>query len=225
MIEEKNKLTNQDIFSSTDRGTRGRLLEAAGVVFSDKGFEGATAKEICDLAGTNTAAVNYYFGGKEHLYVEVLREAHNRTVSFGMLKVLAEGARASRQNLEEFFVRLLHSMLDNSPHNWAARIMMREMTSRTDAFTELLELQVLPTERLFRSVISRFMGLPVDHEAVIRGTLSTVSQFLFILQNREVVELVSPELDFRGEGIDRMARHIWRFTSAGLRALANEAKK
>jgi TetR/AcrR family transcriptional regulator, regulator of cefoperazone and chloramphenicol sensitivity len=212
-------------FTETDLGTRNRLLEAAGIVFSEKGFERATAKEICELAEVNTAAVNYYFGGKEHLYVEVLREAHSRLVNFGMLKVLAEDAHASRKNLEGFFVRFLHSILDNSPHSWAAKIQVREMTSRTDAFAELVEIQIRPTEKLFRNVISRFMGLPVDHEVVIQGTLCTVAQFLFILQNREVVELVSPELDLGGEGVDRMARHIWRFTAAGLRALASEAKK
>ena len=225
MIEDKKDIVNQEALKAADRGTRGRLLEAAGIVFSDKGFEGATAKEICDLAGTNTAAVNYYFGGKEQLYFEVVREAHGRLVNFGMLKVLAENSRVSRKNLEKFFIRILHEILDNSPHSWAQKIIMREMTSRTEVFAELLEAQIRPTERLFRSVVARFMDLPMDHEAVIRGTLCMVTQFLFILQNREVVELVSPELDLKGDGIDRMARHMWRFTTAGLRALASDAKK
>ncbi|OPY66301.1 MAG: putative HTH-type transcriptional regulator YttP [Syntrophorhabdaceae bacterium PtaU1.Bin034] len=225
MMEDKKDSTNPELLKSNDRGARSRLLEVAGIVFSEKGFERATAKEICGRAGANTAAVNYYFGGKEQLYVEVLREAHGRLVNFGLLKVLAEDAHVSQKDLEGFFVRIVHTILDDSPHSWAAKIMMREMTSRTEAFAELLKLQIRPTERLFRSVVSRFMGLPMDHEAVIRGTLCMVAQFFFILQNREVVELVSPELDLKGEGIDRMARHIWRFTTAGLRVIASEAKK
>ncbi|SPF51656.1 hypothetical protein SBDP1_970017 [Syntrophobacter sp. SbD1] len=221
MKEKKSKLAkHSEILKTDDHRTRSRLLDAAGIIFSEKGFEGATAREICDLAGINTAAVNYYFGGKEHLYIEVLREAHRRLVNFGALKTLAEDPLATVENLEGFFIGLLHSILDPSPNRWAVGVIMREMASHTEALAELVELQIRPTSRLFRIIISRLMELPVDHEAVVRGTLSTVAQFVFILQNRHVIELINPDLDLEGEGIDRMARHIWRFTVAGLRAVA-----
>src|SRR5271154_6682228 len=61
--------------------TRQQLLEAAGHMFAKKGFERSTAKEICERAGTNTAAVNYYFGGIEALYGAVMEEARNRIFS------------------------------------------------------------------------------------------------------------------------------------------------
>ena len=56
--------------------TKARLLEGAGEEFAEKGFELARVRAICDRAGANLAAINYHFGDKEHLYVEVLREAH-----------------------------------------------------------------------------------------------------------------------------------------------------
>ncbi len=127
--------------------------------------------------------------------------------------------------MERFFIGLLHSVLDPSPAGWVVRVIMREMVSHTDALVELVELQIRPTARLFRTIIARLMDLPVDHEAVVRGTLSTVAQFIFIFQNRHVIELNHPDLDLRGEGIDRMARHIWRFTVAGLRAVARDIKQ
>src|SRR6266481_4278091 len=65
-----------------EESPRTRLLEAAGQVFAEKGFDRATGKEICERAGTNTAAVNYYFGGMEGLYAAVVWEAHNRFVTF-----------------------------------------------------------------------------------------------------------------------------------------------
>src|SRR5713101_107359 len=58
--------------------TQGRVLEAAGQVFADKGFEGATVREICQKAGVNIAAVNYYFRDKERLYIEAVKSACQR---------------------------------------------------------------------------------------------------------------------------------------------------
>ncbi len=217
--------TKIELFKPSDHRTRDRLLEAAGVIFAEKGFEHSTAREICEFAQVNSAAVNYHFGGKKHLYVEVLREAHRRLMNVGALQVVAEDIDASQEKLEGFFAGLLHSMLDPSPAGWVVRVVMREMASHTEALAELVELQIRPTARLFRSIIARLMDLPADHEAVVHGTLSTIAQFIFIFQNRDAIELVNPDLDLRGEGIDRMARHIWQFTVAGLRAVARDIKQ
>lgn len=224
-MEENDKdLTSIEIFKSESRRTRDRLLEAAGVVFSEKGYERASAREICDLARVNSAAVNYYFGGKKNLYVEVLREAHRRLMNLGALKAVAEDVHAPEDRLEGFFADFLHAMLDPSPDGWTIRVIMRETASHTEALPELIEQQIRPTARLFRIIVARLMDLPVDHEAVILGTGSTIAQFVFIFQNRDAIELINPGINLRGEGIDRMARHIWRFSVGGLRAVANHIK-
>src|SRR3954454_15578950 len=58
--------------------TRQHLLEAAGEVFAEVGIRGATVREICQRAGANVAAVNYHFGDKEKLYLEVLRRSQEQ---------------------------------------------------------------------------------------------------------------------------------------------------
>src|SRR5262245_13261521 len=57
--------------------TRQQLLDAAEEVFAEKGYDGATVREILKRAGLgNTAAVNYYFGDKDRLYIESVKQAH-----------------------------------------------------------------------------------------------------------------------------------------------------
>ena len=141
-------------------------------------------------------------------------------MNLGVLKAVAEDIHAPEDRLKGFFAALLHSMLDPSPDGWIVRVIMRETASHTEALPELIEQQIRPTARLFRTIIARLMDLPVDHEAVVRGTISTIAQFIFIFQNRDAIELINPGLNLRGEGIDRMALHIWRFSVGGLRAVA-----
>src|SRR5262249_50988298 len=83
-----------------DKSTRRRLLEAAGQVFAEKGVGRATGKEICERAGTNPAAVNYYFGGIEGLYVAVVREARNRLVTAEAVSAAIAGKADPRAKLE-----------------------------------------------------------------------------------------------------------------------------
>src|SRR5512138_3289584 len=61
-------------------GTRERLLDEAERVFAERGFSGASVREITDAAGANLAAINYHFQSKENLYAAVFsrRFAHLR---------------------------------------------------------------------------------------------------------------------------------------------------
>jgi TetR/AcrR family transcriptional regulator len=53
--------------------TKELILEAARNHFCEKGFEGASVREICDQAKANVSAIKYHFGGKEGLYRECFK--------------------------------------------------------------------------------------------------------------------------------------------------------
>ncbi len=52
---------------------RERILAVAEEAFLVDGFDGVSIRELTDAAGVNVALVNYHFGGKRNLYMEVLR--------------------------------------------------------------------------------------------------------------------------------------------------------
>lgn len=56
---------------STD-DTRERIVKAAEVLFASEGFEATSLRAITRRAGVNLAAVNYHFGSKENLLIEIL---------------------------------------------------------------------------------------------------------------------------------------------------------
>lgn len=45
--------------------TKNKILDAADVLFADKGFNGTSLREITSQANVNLAAVNYHFGYKK----------------------------------------------------------------------------------------------------------------------------------------------------------------
>jgi AcrR family transcriptional regulator len=50
------------------------LLAAARQLFAQKGYDGATVREIAALAGVTKPILYYYFGNKEGIYFELIRE-------------------------------------------------------------------------------------------------------------------------------------------------------
>ena len=53
--------------------TKERILDTAEVLFAQKGYRAVSVREITSAARCNLAAVNYHFGKKENLYLEVFR--------------------------------------------------------------------------------------------------------------------------------------------------------
>jgi DNA-binding transcriptional regulator YbjK len=52
-------------------------LDTALEVFAESGYRNAKVAKICRRAGTNLAAVNYYFGDKANLYAEAWQHSFN----------------------------------------------------------------------------------------------------------------------------------------------------
>lgn len=60
-------------FVSEASATRDRILDAAEALFAEQGFYVTTLREITQAADVNLAAVNYHFGSKQALIIEVFR--------------------------------------------------------------------------------------------------------------------------------------------------------
>ena len=48
--------------------TRQKLIASAIRSFGQKGYDGASIRDIAEAAGVNIAGIAYHFGGKEQLY-------------------------------------------------------------------------------------------------------------------------------------------------------------
>jgi AcrR family transcriptional regulator len=51
-----------------------QLLDKAELLFSQKGFDGTSVRDIAEQAGINTAMISYYFGSKEKLMEAIFEQ-------------------------------------------------------------------------------------------------------------------------------------------------------
>ncbi|SDG70239.1 TetR/AcrR family transcriptional regulator [Microbacterium pygmaeum] len=95
---------------------RQEILDRAIEVFADKGAEGTSLRAIAEKIGVSHAALLHYFGSREELLLEVLRESEVRHGSSrDKQEVVGTMVRAAERNVGiPGFVSLYTSMLAGS---------------------------------------------------------------------------------------------------------------
>ncbi|HTY34253.1 TetR/AcrR family transcriptional regulator [Mycobacterium sp.] len=70
--------------------TRQRIMQAARLVFSESGYDGATFQAIAARADLTRPAINHYFSSKRALFREVLDETNEFVIGAGIKKAERE---------------------------------------------------------------------------------------------------------------------------------------
>src|SRR5262249_8315276 len=140
--------------------TQKRLLEAAAEVFAEKGFRGATVRDICRRAGVaNIAAVNYYYRDKQRLYIEAVKTACSCQKE-QLLRLQWPEGTPPLQKLRDFISGVVRTMLADD-HPWARQLVLRELAQPTAACAELVHEHIRPmAETLARILAELLPGVP-----------------------------------------------------------------
>jgi len=205
--------------------TREQLLETAGRVFSEKGYDGSTGKEICERCGANVAAVVYHFGGMENLYREVLHEARRRLAPSETLAAGVASEADPRKKLEIFIGMLASRMTGPASATWAARLISRELLSPTPIFEEIRNKEMRGRAAVLRGIVSELMQLPEDHPAVARSCINIMAPFgVLLLLGPERVQRAFPVLSFGPDAMEELARHMVEFALGGIAAVGHNIR-
>ncbi len=205
--------------------TRAQLLEAAGRVFAEKGFDRATGREICDLARANAAAINYYFGGMEGLYAAVIDEAHGRLITLEKLNAAVAGKRDAREKLETILRLAIDLLTGPISTSWVLRVLTREFLAPSVVLDPLIEREGIPKLRVLKGIVAELMGLPEDHPAVGRGCLTLIAPCgVLLVADRRMLKRAFPDLYLKRENAEALARHLLDYAVAGLAAIGRAAR-
>ena len=111
--------------------TRTRILHVAAEVFADFGFERATVRVICERASVNVAAINYHFGDKENLYIEVLKYCKALAFEKYPSDIDTKKSDSPEIRLKAFIKSFVFRILDEGPSSLFGRLVSREYIEPT----------------------------------------------------------------------------------------------
>jgi AcrR family transcriptional regulator len=209
--------------------TRRRLLEAALIIFAERGFDGAGIRDIAERAKANSAMVQYHFGGKEGLYLHALRYAFEQGPKWidVLLPPPALNAPEARSTAMTRFKDYVHSFLQEFME---CRGTGKYMPVEVDRAAHILwnrEMQyprpsiegfILESIRPFTEYLNKCISVlrpDLDAEGVFRMGMSIHAQLIWMHNHAELSRLLRGKA-YDIQDLDSLAEHFTRFSLRGL---------
>ncbi|OIN46178.1 TetR family transcriptional regulator [Pseudomonas azotoformans] len=180
--------------------TRARIIEAAVEVFGARGYDGASTRDIATAAGVNAPAIQYYFDGKEGVYLACVEHLimllwHKMSPSVEAAESVLADADCGDSALIDASLGILGtvvSTIQDSPQTTAWRAFMDRHQaglcpqSATMAFEERFKARIA---RVIRQLIARVAGLALEDERTVIHSMALFTQGLaFRIQKPKLLE-------------------------------------
>ncbi len=120
--------------SKKDNNTEEKIIQAAEVVFIEKGMAGARMQQIADVAGINKALLHYYYRSKEKLFNVIFKIAFKAFIP-NLLEVF-KGDKDFFTKLR-YFVSKYIDVLERNPH--LPGFVLHEISHRPDNLMKMVK--------------------------------------------------------------------------------------
>lgn len=203
--------------------TRDRILDAAELLFADKGFVETSVRDITASAGVNLAAMNYHFGGKDSLYQEVVLRRlklmrDERIAAIRRVMTPTKGKAKLEVLLRSFADAVMAPVLDGGRGSIVVKLLTREMTE-TRLPEGLCQAEVMaPVDAELTRAIRALVPELEEHEALmaVHGVQSQLFGMFQVARCQGTLD----EGQAYGVTFPQAIDHIVRFSAAGIRGLA-----
>ena len=201
--------------------TRQKLLDIACDVFAEKGFREAKVSDICRRAGANVAAVNYYFGDKDSLYVAAWRQAMQAFLcSVGQPPVGLSPEEQLGFIIRRFIGKVLSTDGERSHFR---RLELMELANPTGLIDDAWKEEIAPRRQEMVRLVGEILGPNASEDTVRLCEMSIVNQCRgYILLRKSRVDFLDDD-HLSPERVDRIAEHTIQFSLAGITAVRDLA--
>src|SRR5690606_3566393 len=137
-----------------------KILEAAGKLFSQKGYAGTKTRDIAEEAGLNLASLNYYFRSKENLFKIVMRDKTMKLFG-GFFKVAVDEELSLEEKIEKMVENHAVLLLDNP---YLPIFVMSEIRSNPKLFVNNFDLkEIFEDSSIIKQLREKSPGIDPIH--------------------------------------------------------------
>ena len=192
------------------------ILETAGKVFAEQGYHKATIRDICKRSGVNLAAINYYFGDKERLYMAVLKYYHELAIRKYPLSFSTNETDTSEEKLSNFIYTFIRRFLEEGETALFGKLLAREFTESTGALDVLVEDFIRPMFMKLSSIIREIVNDKHSDKTVELCAMSIIGQCLYFRNARPIIFRLRHKERYTGKDIKEITEHIINYSLKGL---------
>lgn len=197
---------------------RQKLVLAALKLFAEKGFEGASTREIADAANANISAIRYYFGDKAGLYRAAFTEPLGEDPAHGCAEI--DPALPLPEALQRFFADFLEPLKRGEAVRLVMKLHFREMIEPTGAWKQAIEAEIKPQHETMVRLLTRRFGITAPDIDVQRLAFSVVGMAVHYYVGQGIVDALAPEVLGSPDAIDTLAARLAHFAAAMIEAEA-----
>ena len=106
-----------------------QIIETAERLFSNRGFDGSSVRDIADAAGINVAMISYYFGSKEKL-MEAIFEVKIGRVQMRVEELLKDSSISTIQKVNTLIDEHIEKVMNSQQFY---KIMLSEQINNTNS--------------------------------------------------------------------------------------------
>lgn len=158
---------------------RETIIESAIKLFSVKGFEGTSVREIAAEAGVNVAMINYYFVSKEKLFESAVE--YKASFLKGIFEELITNTTLS--SIEKMDVVIDKTIERKFSNSYFHHLLHRELSLEhrpqlRDAISDILLKNMTSVKTIIKNGIKEGAFNPVDVELTLATLLGTIHYLL-----------------------------------------------
>jgi AcrR family transcriptional regulator len=199
--------------------TRERLLEKAENLFAQRGYHAVSVREITAAAKCNMASVNYHFGNKKNLYLEVYRSRWIPREQ-RIYAIFEKSIDNLKEPTPELVIKALaraylEGPLSDEEFRRHRQLIVRELNNPTEAFELAADQTLRPLFKRLYELLEFFAQADLDEDNLSFDILSVFGIILYFNYSRPMVSRItgkSYDADFKARLIEQMVR----FSTYGL---------
>lgn len=202
------------MLNNEQQSARQKLIHSALVTFAEKGYEGASTREIAEKAGANISSIRYYFGDKAGLY----RAAYTEPLCGTPFEQAILDLNST--DVDKALAQLFQGFLEPLKHGEVFRLVMklhfREMIEPTGAWEHEIDAEIKPQHTALVNMLTTYFKLTKPDLDIQRLAFAMMGMAINFYVAQDVVDVLCPKLLSNAKAIDTLSERLAGYARAML---------